>query len=65
MRLIVVENAQKKRLIVQPAVIPAGYKFVEDYKEPREKAIQTVGDSNAGTDRSAGSTGSSQEDPAN
>jgi len=36
LKRIIVENHKKERMIVQPSMIPPGFKYVEDYKEPKK-----------------------------
>ena len=36
MKRIVVQDKDKNKRIVQPSMIPTGFKYVEDYKEPKK-----------------------------
>ncbi|WP_028982841.1 hypothetical protein [Sporolactobacillus terrae] len=40
---IIVQKGNKK-LVVQPTMIPAGYKKVGEYVDPKEKDSETAGD---------------------
>lgn len=37
MKRVLIKNSKGKKLVVQESQIPAGFKKVEDYKEPAKK----------------------------